>query len=187
MEATDQELIDRSLSGSPAAFDRLMERHQKAVYRLARGYGRSHEDALDITQNVFLRAFHHLAAFQGRSRFRTWLLSIACRESATWLRGERRHPADPGPEVDFDALPAGDDHERDLLAGEQRASLYAQIGDLAPRRRLAVVLRYFHDLPIRDIAAILGCSEVLVRNLLFRSLRRLRAGLAALQPRENEP
>lgn len=178
MEPTDDRLVDETLDGDVEAFEALMRRYERLVFTVARGYGRSRENALDITQNVFLKVYRSLPGFRRESSFKTWLLRIAYNESANWVRRHGRHRGhesiDPSAEP-HDGLPARDpSQESRILAGERIALVERHLGNLNARYRLAVELRYFQELSIREIAEVLECSEGVAKNMLFRSIRRLR-------------
>lgn len=179
VEAVDELLIERTLTGSLECFDVLMQRYQRDVYGVAWSYTSSREDALDLSQEVFLKVYRKLGTFGGRSSFRTWLLAIANREGLNWIRTSKRRAPAAVVAVDDEVLPAPSDQEADLLHEERRRVVQRSLGSLNQRSRLAVILRYFREMPIRDIAAVLECSEAVVRNMLFRSVRRLRDAVAA--------
>jgi RNA polymerase sigma-70 factor (ECF subfamily) len=178
-ETVDEILIEKTLAGSLECYDVLMQRYQKDVFAVARGYTRSVDDTLDICQNVFLKAYRKLDTFAGRSNFKTWLITIAKREALNWLRARSRKA--PANVVDLETvqLPAGIDQETDLLETERRQQVVDGLHVLNQRSRLAVILRYFRDMSIGEIAVILGCSEGVTRNLLFRSVRKLREVVTA--------
>lgn len=178
-ETIDEILIEKTLAGSLECYDVLMQRYQRDVLAVARGYTRSVDDALDVCQDVFLKAYRKLDTFAGRSSFRTWLVTIANRESLNWLRTRSRKA--PANVVDLETvhLPSGNDQETELLETERRQKVVDSLDVLNQRSRVAVILRYFRDMPIREISAVLGCSEGVTRNLLFRSVRKLREAVAA--------
>jgi len=176
VDETDALLVAKVLDGSLECFDVLMQRHERDVYRAVYGFGKTRENTMDICQNVFLKAYHNLGKFDQRSSFRTWLMRIACNEGLNWVRTQSRKS--PGTvELDPARLASVDDQERDLLDEERRQQVVATLQCLNHRHRLAVTLRYFQEMSIREIAAILECSEGVVRNILFRSIRRLKAAV----------
>ena len=179
LETVDAMLIEKTLAGSLECYDVLMQRYQKDVFAVARGYTRSVDDSLDVCQNVFLKAYRKLDTFQGRSSFKTWLVAITNREALNWLRTRSRK--EPPNVVDFDAFesPSGGDQEKDLLETERRQRVLDSLQVLNQRSRLAVILRYFRDMSIREVSAVLGCSEGVTKNLLFRSVRKLRETVTA--------
>lgn len=179
MSSIDELLIEKTLDGSLECYDVLMKRYQRDVYAVARSYGGTQDDALDICQNVFLKAYDKLNTFAGRSSFRTWLTSIAVREGLNWIRTRSRKAPESAVCVRLEEIPSTDDHESELIESERRRQVVSSLDILNPRSRLAVVLRYFREMPIREVAAVLQCSEDVVRNMLFRSVRKLRDAIAS--------
>ncbi len=178
LESLDELLIEKTLAGSLECFDVLMQRYQRDVFAVARGYTDSSDDALDICQNTFLKAFRKLESFAGRSSFRTWLTSIAAREGLNWVRTRSRKTPASMPEDQLARFPSGDDHETVLLEAERRQLVIDNLRILNPRSRMAVILRYFREMPVSEIAAVLECSEGVTRNMLFRSVRKLKDAVA---------
>jgi RNA polymerase sigma-70 factor (ECF subfamily) len=174
----DDALVAATLAGDLAAYDELMRRYERLVFKVAYGFTGTREGALDVTPAAFLKAYRGLSGFRRRSVFKTWLLGIVLNEGRDWQRRWRRRDGRHEP---LDALgetaTPGRDPEAAALLGEDRERLHRGLQSLNRRHRLAVVLRYFQGLPMRDIAAALGCSEVTARNILFRSLKRLRSAL----------
>jgi RNA polymerase sigma-70 factor (ECF subfamily) len=178
-ETIDEILIEKTLAGSLECYDVLMQRYQNDVFAVARGYTRSVDDTLDICQNVFLKAYRKLDTFAGRSSFKTWLVTIANREGLNWLRTRSRKAPRNVVDLATVQLPSGIDQETVLLETERRQMVVDSLQVLNQRGRLAVILRFFRDMPIRQIAVVLGCSEGVTRNLLFRSVRKLREAVTA--------
>lgn len=175
--ASDTELIGAALAGSEESFDRLMERYQRFVYKLAYGFGRNHDNALDLTQTIFLKVYTKLALFRGQSSFRTWLAKVAYHEGVSWQRANRRHAEGHEELVELtDTKRASQDDE--VLKNERRQMVLGGLARLNRRYRTAVELRYFHDMGPREIAAVLGCSEGVAKNALFRGVRSLKSQLA---------
>mgnify|MGYP001812975806 FL=1 len=178
LETLDELLIEKTIAGSLECFDILMQRYQRDVFAVARGYTDSSDDALDVCQNTFLKAYRKLQTFAGRSSFRTWLTSIAAREGLNWVRTRSRKAPAAMHEDQLESLPSGDDHETALLEAERRRLVLESLHVLNPRSRMAVILRYFREMPISEVAAVLECSEGVARNILFRSVRKLRDAVA---------
>ena len=178
---SDMELVEAVRGGDLGAFDELMRRYERLVYRVAISFVSTPENAFDVTQTVFLKAFRGLGGFRSEANLKTWLLRITHNESVNWLRSssskeEAHEPVDELAEV----LPGRDSQEADLLDRERREQLERAMGTLNERYRLAVVLRYFQGLDIAEISAVLGCSEGVTKNILFRSVRSLRESLSQL-------
>jgi len=176
-QASDDELIAATLEGQLEAFDQLMERYQGFVYRLAFGFGRSHDNALDVSQAVFLKVFRKLASFGGRSSFRTWLAKVVYHEGLNWQRANRRH-AEGHEELVETVDSSGLRQDEQLLVNERFEKILKGLARLNRRYRTAVELRYFHGLPVREIAVVLECSEGVAKNALFRGVRTLRNHLS---------
>jgi RNA polymerase sigma-70 factor, ECF subfamily len=173
MEKSDRTLVDESISGNLNSFDALMLRYERLVYSVAFHYAREREAALDITQNVFLKAYENLRSLREGPTFKPWLMKIAYHESINWLRKNRRRKEEDALERG-EWVTARDDQERNFLEEEAGTTLHRCIRSLNPKHRMAVVLRYFDEMPLAEIASVLKCSEGLVKNILFRSLKRLR-------------
>ncbi len=151
-----------------------MQRYERLIYKISSLYGPTREDALDITQNVFLKAFRKLDSFRGESSFKTWLVRIAHREGLNWIRSHRRHADHQNIETIAARLVTRASQENETWTHELRNLLQGELENLGHRSRLAVSLRYFQQMRVREIAEILETSEGTVRSLLFRSLRKLR-------------
>lgn len=178
---SDNELVEAVRGGDLEAFDELMRRYERLVYRVAVSFVSTPENAFDVTQTVFLKAYRGLGSFRSEANLKTWLLRITHNEAINFLRSASgREAGHERIEAFADVLPGRDSQESDLLARERRAELEKAMGKLNERYRLAVVLRYFQGLDIAEISAVLGCSEGVTKNILFRSVKTLRESLAAL-------
>jgi RNA polymerase sigma-70 factor (ECF subfamily) len=174
---SDDALIEETRGGSRLAFDQLMQRYQRLVFRVSYTFARQPEDALDITQEVFLKAYKNLGAYQGRGTFKSWLLRITHNQAIDWLRKHKRHRGHG--ELTLDNIPeVAATQESELYMHEQRKILMSEMEGLNPKQRLAVSLRYFEEMPIRDIAEVLECSQGVVKSILFRSVEKLRNRVA---------
>ena len=175
----DRQLVEAILDGDMSAFDALMQRYERLVYRVAFSFSHERETALDVTQNVFLKVFRKLGSFRLEASFKTWLLRIAYNESINWARSQRRHVEgrqDLEPiEISLSSAPV---QENALLDRERWRIVLDRIDRLNPRYRLALFLRYFNGLSVREVAEVLDCTEGVAKNVLFRSVRRLREELA---------
>lgn len=87
---SDSELINKTLSNDLFAFDQLMKRYERLVYKVCYGFGKSKENALDITQNVFLKVYQKLSSFKGNSTFKSWLIKISYNEGVNWVRKNQK-------------------------------------------------------------------------------------------------
>lgn len=177
MDQTDDALVGEALAGRLEAFDDLMKRYERMVFKVAWGFGRSRPNALDITQQVFLNAWRSLRTFRRDANFRTWLMRIAYNEGVNWLRQNGKAIAGHDP-IEGD-LPLPGTQEQQLLAREREVLVQREIEKLNDRYRLAITLRYQQGLPIEEIAAVLQCSEGTTKSMLFRGVRQLRQALGS--------
>ena len=150
MHLSDQDLIAETRAGSYAAFDQLIRRHEKLVFRVAYSYVHQPDPAYDIAQNVFIKVHKNLDSFGGRSTFRAWLTRIAQNESLTWLRSRKRH-ADHVEVTEMNAPSCQPVQEATILRAERSRDLLAEVHQLNEKQRQAVLLRYFEKMPIREI------------------------------------
>ena len=173
MQLSDEALVGEVQSGSTLAFGLLMKRYERLVYRIAFDYAKNPDSAMDITQNVFLKAHAHLDSFAGTGVFKAWLLRIARNESISWFRLQRKDRLTD--ELTADNAPVlravqVDEVERH----EQRAVIHTELKKLSEKQRVAVSLRYFEEFSLREIAAVLEVSEGNVKSILYRGLEKLR-------------
>lgn len=177
MHFNDETLIEETRGGSRIAFERLMQRYERLVYKVAWSYTREHEGALDISQEIFIKIYRKLDSYKGTGAWQGWLLRIAHREGLDWLRRNRRHlnQIELGPADHPIQKPT---QETERLRLEKRRELLDQLTRLNPRQQTAVSLRYFEHRSIREIADALECSENVARNTLFRGLQRIRSRMA---------
>ena len=170
--ADDHTLVDACRSGRREAFDVIVERHQRQVYQLCYRFAGNHEDASDLAQDVFIRAYRGLHSFKGQSAFSTWLYRIAVNvclnrvgaRSQTWATLDAAEQADTREER-ADAR---------ILRGERAAEVRAAIARLPKKQRAALILRVYHDLPHDQIAAIVGLSVGAVKANFFHALANLK-------------
>jgi RNA polymerase sigma-70 factor (ECF subfamily) len=171
------ELLEASQARDLGAFDAFMQRYERLVYKVAIHFVREPEAAFDVSQTVFLKAFQGLAQFRREATPRTWLLRITYNESIDCLRRNRLRVDAHDPLEEGESLAVEAAQEREALRLDDQARVARAMAGLNQRHRLAVVLRYFQGLGIQEIAQVLGCSEGVTKNILFRSLRSLRATL----------
>ena len=190
----EKHMIRLAADGDMAAFEQLVTTHQPAIYRLALRMTGNPEDAADMTQEAFLRAWRGLGSFQADSSLSTWLFRLTSNVCIDFLRAARRHLVVPisgldadGEEYTLDAPDPAKLPEEELLAREEREELRAAIDSLAlhnvrrllaPEQRLILSLRVENDLSYTDIAAVLGVREGTVKSRLARARDQLRKKLS---------
>jgi RNA polymerase sigma-70 factor (ECF subfamily) len=185
---SDEELVARSRGGDLDSFNQLVLRWERPIYALAyRVIGRE-EDARDVAQETFLRAFRALSGFKGQAKFSSWLYRITLNLCRDWIRKERRTPVTPAPEgVDLVEL-AGEasPHEsiEDLVSRKQLSEAVAKAMTLLPEeQRTAIILKEYHGLTFQEIADLLDCPLSTVKTRLYQGLTVLRRHL---QERDGE-
>ena len=184
MVATDEELVARSMAGDVESFNQLVTRWERPIYALAyRVIGRD-EDARDICQDTFLRAFRALPGFKGQAKFSSWLYRIALNLCRDWIRRKKRAPIVDMPEgVDVIELAAEQgpaESIEDLVARNEMSRLVADGMALLPdEQRTAIVLKEYHGLTFQEIADLQGCPLSTVKTRLYQGLSVLRRHLEA--------
>jgi len=171
-DPTEADLVAACLAGRTEAFDAIVERHRRAVYQLCFRFVGNHEDARDLSQDVFLRAFRGLRRFRGQSSLSTWLYRIGVNVCLNRLsvRAPRIEPLDPAQHVDTRGESPSDRVLRDERAAQVRAALVR----LPRKQRAALVLRMYHDLSHQEIADVLGTSVGAVKANVFHALHNLK-------------
>ncbi len=152
---SDRELVVRAKQGDRAAFGELVLRHQQQVYHMALRVVRNAEDAEDIAQDAFIRAYQRLRTFRGSSSFRTWVVSIALNRARNLLRD---NPSERSEELPASAQAATVDPLQALEGKERQEVLSRAIDDLPPRQRMTVLLRVQEGMSHKEIARVLGTS-----------------------------
>jgi RNA polymerase sigma-70 factor, ECF subfamily len=183
MTWTDEELVARSIGGDANSFNELIKRWERPIYALAyRQIGRE-EDARDVCQETFLRAYRALNGFRGQAKFSSWLYRIALNLCRDWLRRERRTPVvTVSEDVDLIELasklePSESIEDRvarhDLSRAVERA-----MAVLPEEQRTAILLKEYHGLTFQEIADLVGCPLSTVKTRLYQGLAVLRRELA---------
>ena len=182
VEPVEDFTLEALRAGDRAEFSRLVEAYSANIYRLALRMLNQPQDAEDVLQETFLKAFRHLKNFDGRSKLSTWLFRIATNEALMLLR--RRRPGqvsldepvmgDEGDQeplqiVDWCCLP-----EKEMMSQEARKHLDAAIDQLPHSLRVVFLLRDIEDLSTLETAEVLGLSETAVKTRLSRARMRLR-------------
>ena len=180
----EAELVARAKAGEALAFEELVNRYERRIFRLARNITQSHEDAEDVTQEAFLNSFKHLAEFEGDSRFYTWLVRITVNQALMKLRKRRPNQVslDSPLENDDDLLPRevedwGPSPEEQYSQKQLAAILSEAIAQLDVPFRMVFQLRDVEDLSTLETAQALGISVPSVKSRLLRARLKLRKHL----------
>jgi RNA polymerase sigma-70 factor (ECF subfamily) len=172
----DAELAEKFRSGDRGAFDALVRRHQKGVWRVVRRYVKRDADAADVTQQVFVRAFKGLATFRGAATVRSWLYRIAINCSLSWIRDHRREEPSEIAEDSLTEMPVAPGKIADNQAG---VALRVAVAQLPPKQRLVLELRVFDDLSFKEVAELADCSENTAKVNFHYAVKKLRDILGA--------
>ena len=186
MELTDAAIVARARAGDADAYRVLVERHSRALFRLAFRMTGNESDAEDVVQESFLRAYRQLGKFDERASFGTWLYRIATNCSLDLVRSRKRRseqmaPADEEMENPILNLPAHDPTpERSMLSTEVRERVAEAMNDLSATERTAFVLRHFEGMCIEDVSRVLECQPGAAKHSVFRAVQKLRRALEPL-------
>ena len=185
-EHSDAAQVAETLAGNQEAFRPLVERYSQRLFRLAYRVSGNENDAEELVQETFLRAYRNLSRFESRANFGTWLYRICMNCSLDQAR-KRQRVADVQELDDPDGSFSADDlknsspsPERVLLSAELRSHLEAAMRDLTPTERAAFSLRHYEGLSIEEIGSILNIGISATKNTVFRGVQKLRRALAPL-------
>jgi RNA polymerase sigma-70 factor (ECF subfamily) len=174
---TDAELVEATLAGNREAFDTIVTRHQRQVYQLCYRFVGTHEDASDLAQDVFIRAYRGLKNFRGHASLSTWLYRIAVNVSLNKVGAKEPQSQSLGPllTANDERVTSQEESAADGLLREERAvRVRAAIARLPKKQRATLILRAYHELPHDEIAAILGSSVGAVKANFFHALNNLK-------------
>jgi len=178
---SDQEYIDRVLKGDSNAFSYLINKYKNMVYTLVVKIVKSHEDAEEVAQDSFIKAYQKLDSFKGQSKFSTWLYTIAYRNALTKVRKKSLETTDIDSYV-MDNHKGGHDfsQEEAIKGGEQRKYVKRAIDNLGETDALLITLFYLHENSIEEIQEITEMSQSNVKVRLFRARKKLSNELSLL-------
>lgn len=182
MTLTDEELVTRSMGGDADSFNQLVLRWERPIYALAyRVIGRE-EEARDVCQDTFLRAYRALPGFKGQAKFSSWLYRIALNLCRDWIRRQRRAPVMQMPEgVDPLEMAAEREPAESIETLVARRELSAVVEEAMARlpeeQRTAIILKEYHGMTFQEIADLQGCPLSTVKTRLYQGLSVLRRHL----------
>lgn len=183
MEESDAAVVAQVLAGDRDAFRVVVERHSHSLFRLAFRMTGNEQDAEDVVQETFLRAYRRLDRFESRSSFSTWIYRIAVNCSLDYSRKRRQEeesrvtpePEAPDPVLSLPSTnPSAD---RLMMSAEVREKVEATMSTLSEKERAAFVLRHFEGLSIEEVARTMGLRANAAKNNIFRAVQKLRRAL----------
>jgi RNA polymerase sigma-70 factor (ECF subfamily) len=181
----DAELVRRCREGDPEAFRTLVARHHPRIFNLIHGLVRDRDEADDLAQEVFIKAFRSLSGFKGQAQVYTWLYRIAVNRCLDWLKSRRRHPESSLDRVevyraDGVVLRGSGATDAELERRELGRALEGALRELPPDYRVALTLREVDGLSYEEVADAMGCSVGTVKSRLFRARAQLQRMLAGI-------
>jgi len=185
VERSDRELVRASRRGDKEAFRELLERYQRKVVSVALGMVHNRDDAMEIAQETFVKAFENLGNFKGESSFYTWLYRIVVNRAIDFQRRERRHPT-----VALEDRVSGGDEYENILREAKPADPYhhaqaheigervnAAINELTPDHKAVILLREVEGLSYDEISRVMQCSKGTVMSRLHYARKKLQKKL----------
>lgn len=183
---TDNQLVARTLNGDVGAFNDLVVRWEASLYRFVVRYLGDPEEARDICQEAFLKAYTNLDRFRGQAKFSSWLFQIALNQCRTQFRRKKSRPTvslDEEEQLSHLQLVPADAEPPDAAAikSQQASELHAALAHLPEDQRTAIILKEYHGLKFREIAEILETPESTVKSRLYHGLESLAKSLGHLK------
>jgi len=190
LDPPDTVLVDRARQGDYVAYEELIRRYQRKIYALVYNMTSNKEDAEDLVQDVFVKAYTSLKSFKGDSSFYTWTYRIAVNRTINFLKKRKRNPALSLDDVDqaverdpaYVELQARESPVREAGLSELQKRLNEALQTLSEKHRTVVVLHDIQGVPHEEIARMLECSEGTVRSRLFYARQQLQRELAEFAP-----
>lgn len=168
MKLNDSELIKKCLEGDLKAFDVLIDRYQKPVFNIALRIARNDDDAQDIAQTVFIKAFENLKTFNFEFKFFSWIYRMTVNESINFQKSQKRFGELQANSVSKDQTP-----EDEFIKRKLNEHVLDAIDELPVNYRTVIIFRHFEDLPYKDIGFILDIPEKTVKSRLFTARKLL--------------
>ena len=176
LPSEDRQLAARCQEGDQAAYGQLMRRHREAAHRVAYAVLGNHDQAEDVVQEAFVRAYTAMDRFDQQQSFAAWIKRITVNCALNALRKEQRQPGLPADDVC--SATSGRDPAQHAAASDLRAQTRKVLATLPPKQRAAITLFALHDMDLASTAAAMGCAVGTVKTHLHRARRKLRQALA---------
>jgi RNA polymerase sigma-70 factor (ECF subfamily) len=169
MSTTDSSLVIETLNGDREAFGRLVEKYDRRIFNLAFRICGDYEDAMDVTQTVFVKAFDRLGTFDPSRKFFSWLYRMGVNESLNQVKSQRRIV-----HIEFDPPSRAPGPEQQIIREESNGLVQDALKKLGENQRVAIILRHFVDLSYRQIGDVLGIPEKTVKSRLYSARQRMK-------------
>ncbi len=182
MTLDDAAAVAEARGGNQEAFKVLVDRHSRTLYRLAYRMTGKAEDAEDVVQETFIRAFRQLSRFEARSNVSTWLYRIAFNCAVDFLRARPRRESATEADVLERLAPAATGPTMDDLvyAGQIGQRMQLALGDLSEKERAAFLMRHYHGCSIEEIGSTLGMKTNATKHSIFRAVKKMRVAMQGL-------
>ena len=187
MTTEENNLIIAAQNGDKASFERLIYCYDKKVLAIAYSYINNREDAKDIYQEVFIRVFKSIEKFRFKSEFSTWIYRITANVCLTYRARRKKYSyasldeyvedEDGGEKPFSENIPGDLNTDQDILNSDIKSNIDAGLNKLSPQQKLVFTLKHFQELKLKEIAAIMNCTEGTIKNYLFMATQRMREHL----------
>lgn len=176
-------LIQRAQEGDTKAFEELVRKYDRQVFSLAFQISRNYQDAEDIYQEVFIKVFKNIGSFNFKSTFFTWLyrITVNCALSFYKKRKNKNHISleERGDNFLKETADISSTPEKTALDNELKEKIRESVDLLPQKQRTAFILRFYHQLKIKEIAMVTGCAEGTIKNYLFRAAGKMKVSLSS--------
>ncbi len=173
----DMAWVRAALDGDMAAFETLVRHYRNDVFALSYHFVRNREDAWDLSQEVFIKAYRALSRFRGEAGFKTWLLRIAANHAKDFLKKKRLEIVPFNDALNADAESVGADPGRRLEMTELGQAIDGAVAELPVKQRTAFILREFEDMSYQEMAEVMQCSMGTVMSRLHHARKKLQQAL----------
>ncbi len=186
MKESDGSAIERALAGDGDGYRVLVERYSQVVFRLAYRMTGNEQDAEDLVQEAFLKAYRNLASYDGRASFSTWLYRIVANSALDLLAARKKRPSmqtltvDEEGDVMIEPRETRPGPERLAFSGEVQQKIALAMEELTPQERTAFTMRHFEECSVEEICSALGLGASAARHSIFRAVQKLRRSLGPL-------
>ena len=177
---TDNDLVEQAMQGRTEAFSILVDRYRQKVFRTAMGFLHNADDAEDLTQEIFIKAWHALRSFDRKSAFSTWLYRISVNKAINQIRKNKLR-ALAGINDEVNQTPDDESADDTITRKEQKEEIKKAINELNIKQKKAFVLFYYQEISMKEVADVLKMSQKAAESLVFRARKNLQKELQKKQ------